>query len=98
MISLNAKRRINGIHIIGVGSLDQVNVEPREVFAAALMNNAAAIIAFHNHPSGDPVPSPADFAITRRLQEAGEIMNIRVLDHLVIGEGRFYSMREGGSL
>ena len=96
IISLNLKNKITGIHIISVGDLEQVNVRPREVFAAALHNNAGAIIVFHNHPSGEVEPSLEDIAITRKLKEAGELMNIKVLDHLIIGQGRFCSLKEKG--
>lgn len=96
IISMNIKHRILGIHIISVGNLEEAEVRPREVFAAALHNNAGAIIAFHNHPSGEVEPSKADIEITKKLKEAGELMNIRVLDHNIVGEGRFCSMKEKG--
>lgn len=95
IISLNTKHKLLGLHILGQGSLNSVTVEPREVFKAAMTNNAYAIIAFHNHPSGDPEPSVEDIAITRQLKEVGDILNIRLLDHLIIGEGQWFSMKEG---
>ena len=64
IISLNTKHRVAGIHIIGIGTLDSITIQPREVFQAAMINNAGSIIAFHNHPSGDPTPSAGDIAIT----------------------------------
>lgn len=94
IISLNTKHKITGLHILGVGSLESVTIEPREVFKAAMINNAYAIIAFHNHPSGDPAPGADDLIITQRLREVGDILNIRLLDHLIIGEGKYLSMRE----
>ncbi len=96
LISLNLKNKITGIQIIGIGDLEQVNVRPREVFAAALHNNAGAIIVFHNHPSGEVEPSREDIRMTRKLKAAGELMDIRVLDHLIIGQGRFCSLKEKG--
>jgi DNA repair protein RadC len=78
------------------GSLNQSLVHPREVFAPAVRESAAAVLALHNHPSGDPLPSREDHEVTRRLAEAGEILGIRLLDHVVIGGDRFVSFaREG---
>lgn len=86
IVSLNTKNKIAGLHIIAIGNLNSANIEPAEVFKAAFLNNAYAIIAFHNHPSGDLTPSMADLEITQRLKKAGELLNIRLLDHLIIGE------------
>jgi DNA repair protein RadC len=94
IISLNTKHKLLGLHILGQGSLDSVAIEPREVFKAAMLNNAYSIIAFHNHPSGDPQPSVWDIAITRRLKEVGDILNISLVDHLIVGEEKWFSMRE----
>lgn len=96
IITLTTKHKIAGIHVIGVGSLDSVNIEPREVFKTAFINNAYAIIAFHNHPSGDPKPSADDLDITRRLKDAGDFLNIKLLDHIIIGEGNYCSLKEMG--
>ncbi len=98
ILSLNTKYKVTGLHILGQGSLESVTVEPREVFKAAMVNNAFAIIAFHNHPSDDPEPSAWDIAITRRLKDVGDFLNIRLIDHLIIGEGRYFSLREGKML
>jgi DNA repair protein RadC len=95
IISLNTKYKPLGLHVLAAGSLDSVTVEPREVFKAAMINNAFAIIAFHNHPSGDPEPSVWDIAITRRLKEVGDFLNISLVDHLIIGEEKWFSMKEG---
>jgi DNA repair protein RadC len=94
IIALNVKKEINGIHIIGSGIVNRALVEPREVFMAALMNNASAIIAFHNHTSGDPSHSPADIMLTKRLRKAGDILGIAVVDHLITGEGKYISLRK----
>lgn len=96
IISLNTKNKITGIHIIGSGAIDKIYVEPREVFAVAIMNNAKSIIAFHNHPSGDPTPSQDDILITRRLKKAGDILSINLLDHLITGEESYISLKEKG--
>jgi DNA repair protein RadC len=83
-----------GIHIISVGTLDKALVEPREVFKAAIMNNVKAIIAFHNHPSGDPAPSPNDIYTSKLLKHAGEILKIVLLDHIIIGDATYVSLKE----
>ena len=93
---LNTKNKIVGVHTISIGTLNASIVHPREVFKAAMLNNASAIICFHNHPSGDPEPSREDIETTRRLVEAGEIMGIKVFDHVIIGEQRYLSMKEEG--
>ena len=81
---------------VSVGDLSSSLVHPREVFAEAIRYSAASIIVAHNHPSGDPTPSPEDAAVTRRLVEAGEILGIEVLDHVVLGDGRWVSLKEKG--
>lgn len=83
---------------ISVGSLNASIVHPRETFRAAIAHTAAAVILVHNHPSGDPTPSKEDLALTARLKEVGELIGIPVLDHLVIGDGRFVSLKERGLL
>lgn len=97
ILTLTTKKAVAGIHVISVGTLNSSLVHPREVFKAAILNNSASIILVHNHPSGDPTPSPEDLDVTRRLREAGKIMGIEVLDHLIIGDsGRFASLRKKG--
>ena len=93
---LNNKNKIVGVHTISIGSLNASIVHPREVFKAAMLNNASGIICLHNHPSGDPEPSREDIEITRRLVEAGEIIGIKVLDHVIIGEQGYISTKERG--
>ena len=80
------------------GTIDGASVYPREVVKRALALNAAAVILFHNHPSGDPEPSAEDLALTRRLAAAGSMMGIEILDHLVLGAGRYVSLKERGHL
>ncbi|HWQ76084.1 MAG TPA: DNA repair protein RadC [Syntrophomonas sp.] len=82
--------------VISIGSLSSSIVHPREVFKAALKVSASSIIVAHNHPSGDPTPSQEDLEITRRLAEAGKIMGIELMDHLVIGHKSFCSLKEKG--
>ncbi|WP_336784518.1 RadC family protein [Paenibacillus sp. MMO-177] len=93
---LNTKNHIIARETLSVGTLNASLVHPREVFRAAVKAGSASIICVHNHPSGDPMPSPEDIALTKRLVEAGELMGIEVLDHLVIGDGRFISLKEHG--
>jgi DNA repair protein RadC len=81
---------------ISEGSLNQSIVHPREVFNPAVRESAAAVILVHNHPTGDPAPSREDLEITRRLREAGDLMGIKVLDHIIIGDGRFTSFVSAG--
>ncbi|HQU28748.1 MAG TPA: DNA repair protein RadC, partial [Nitrospirales bacterium] len=98
VVLLDAKHRLIRDLTISEGSLTVSIVHPREVFNLAVRESAAAIIFVHNHPSGDPQPSEEDHALTRRLLEAGEILGIRVLDHLVIGDGRYVSFADEGWL
>lgn len=94
---LDTKNQLIGVTTVSVGDLSSALVHPREVFKPAILANAASIILAHNHPSGDPQPSPEDCQVTRRLQEAGQILGIEVLDHVVIGDAsRWASLREKG--
>ena len=95
---LSTKNGILGIMEITRGSLNASVVHPREVYKAALLHNANAVIVFHNHPSGDPNPSREDIAVTQRLVKAGRILDIALLDHLIIGDNRFISLKEQGHL
>lgn len=97
MIALDIKKKPVGCFLISQGSLDATVVHPREVFQRALMVNAHSIIIAHNHPSGEVTPSYNDVNLTRRLKDAGKIMDIELIDHLIIGEnGKFYSFGEEG--
>ncbi|HEY4389935.1 MAG TPA: DNA repair protein RadC [Paenibacillus sp.] len=93
---LNTKNHIIAQETLSIGSLNASIVHPREVFRAAIKCSSASIVCAHNHPSGDPTPSPEDIQMTRRLCEAGEIVGIDVLDHVVIGDGQFVSLKEQG--
>ena len=92
---LDQKNQVIGINTVSIGSLTASVVHPREVYKPLILSNAAAVILGHNHPSGDPQPSHEDRAITQRLKEAGALLGINVLDHLVIGaEGRYFSFAD----
>ncbi|HXG89035.1 MAG TPA: DNA repair protein RadC [Vicinamibacterales bacterium] len=93
VLMLNAKNRVIKTETLSVGSLDSSIAHPREIFRAAAMASAFAIAVFHNHPSGDPSPSPDDVALTAQLVRAGEVMGIPLLDHIILGEGRWFSFR-----
>ena len=95
---LNTKNEPTNISVVAVGSLNKAIVHPREVFKTAILSNAASIMAFHNHPSGDTEPSQQDIQLTNRLYEAGELLGIKLLDHLIIGDGTFTSLKEKGYL
>ena len=81
---VDGKNRISGLHVVSEGTLNQSLVHPREVYKAAILANSAAIILAHNHPTGDVTPSKEDREITRRLKEAGDLLGIRVLDHIIV--------------
>ena len=98
ILCLNTKNKIAGVHTVSIGSLNASIVHPREVFKAALLNNANGIICLHNHPSGDPEPSRDDIEITHRLANAGNILGIKVLDHVIIGDDRYVSLKEQGAM
>lgn len=95
---LDTQHAVRGVHTVTVGILDASIVHPRETFRAAILANSAAVVIAHNHPSGDPTPSPEDREVTRQLVEAGRIIGIPVLDHVVIGDGRYLSFVEAGLL
>ncbi len=94
MLPLDGKNQVLGFHVVSIGSLTAALVHPREVFKLAILASAAAVILVHNHPSGDPEPSAEDKALTARLKQAGELLGIRVLDHVVIAGDRFVSFAE----
>jgi DNA repair protein RadC len=99
LLTLNNKNRVNGFKVVSTGSLTASLVHPREVWRAALHLCAAAVIFVHNHPSGEPIPSQEDQEITRRLKETGDMLGIRVLDHVVLGDNeRFFSFSDKGLL
>jgi len=91
VILLDSKNRFLREETVALGSLNQSIVHPREVFRPAIQGAAASVILVHNHPSGDPSPSDEDIRVTERLVEAGKLLGIRVLDHIIVGEGRYFS-------
>jgi DNA repair protein RadC len=96
VLLLDTRNRVLDINELYHGSLNASLVRVGEVFKPAIRRNAAGILVVHNHPSGDPTPSPDDVAITRALVQAGRLLDIEVVDHLVIGQGRFVSLKERG--
>ncbi len=98
ILLLNTKNHIISREEISVGSLSASIVHPREIFNIPLRKSAASVILFHNHPSGDPSPSQEDLEVTRRLADAGKILGVAVRDHIIIGDGCFFSFREKGLL
>lgn len=94
VIFLDTKNSVLGIKEVFKGTLNSSVVHPREVFAAAIKKQCASIIVSHNHPSGDVSPSKEDINITIRLKEAGDILGIKLLDHVIIGDGRYKSLKE----
>ncbi|HCW04451.1 MAG TPA: hypothetical protein DGK91_07950 [Clostridium sp.] len=98
IILVNTKNRVILMKDVSVGSINTSIVHPREVFTEAIKRNATSIIICHNHPSGDPTPSNEDVNITHRLRECGKLIGIQVLDHIIIGNGSYVSMKEKGIL
>jgi DNA repair protein RadC len=102
-VLLNAKLRMIGYHVVSVGSLNEALAHPREIFRAAILAGAYALILMHNHPSGDPTPSEADRRLTRNIREAAGILQLNLLDHVIVGSPRpdrqpYFSFREAGLL
>ncbi len=101
-LHFNTKHKLIGIHTVSVGTLDASLVHPRDVFKAAYLSNASALILAHNHPSGDPTPSGEDRALSDRLRQAGELLGVTLLDFVIVtdpAEGvRYFSFRESGVL
>lgn len=95
---LDTKHRVIGQETLSIGSLDTAIVHPREVFKSAIQFSSSSILCAHNHPSGDPTPSREDIDLTKRLADAGELVGIELLDHIIIGDQRFISLKERGLL
>ena len=98
VLLLNTKNRLIAEVTVSVGSLDRSLAHPREVFREAVRHNAAGILLVHNHPSGDPQPSPEDLQLTQQLRQAGDLLGIELMDHLILGDGHWVSLREKGML
>lgn len=97
-VALDGKGKVVGVETVSIGSATASLVHPREVFKSLILLNASSFIVVHNHPSGEPTPSAEDHSLTTRLHEAGELLGIRLLDHLVLGSGRHHSMNEHGQM
>ncbi len=98
LVMLDSKLHILRIKIIAIGSIDATVAHPREVFREAAVASAAAIVLFHNHPSADPTPSSEDLELTERMLDAGDVMGIHVVDHIILSAHRYFSLQEGGLL
>ncbi len=94
LLTMDSQNRPINISVISMGTLNSSLIHPREVFKTVILSNAAGFIIAHNHPSGDVVPSAEDIKITKRLQEAGNLMGIELIDHIIIGYEKYYSFRE----
>jgi DNA repair protein RadC len=98
VLLLDTRHRVMRTVVVSMGTLDTSLVHPREVFREAVAGSAAALVLFHNHPSGDPTPSAEDVELTGRLAMAGRLVGIDVMDHVILGDGRYYSFKEAGRL
>ncbi len=98
ILMLNSKHRVTARKTVSIGHLNASLVHPRELFKEVIRRSSAAVVLVHNHPSGDPTPSEEDLTVTRRLAEAGKLLGIAVLDHIIVGENQFISLREQGLL
>ena len=97
-VYLDRKGKSNAACTISIGGISETLVHPREVFKPAILASAASIVLIHNHPSGDPSPSPDDIKLTKRLVEVGEILGIEVLDHIIIGVNNYVSLKAMGAM
>ena len=98
LVLLDTKHRVLRTSVLAVGGLNTTIVQPREVFREATLGGAAAVVVFHNHPSGDPSPSPDDVELTRRLSAAGVVMGIHLVDHIILADVRYWSFKEQGQV
>jgi DNA repair protein RadC len=97
VITLNTKNKVLGLNVVSMGSINASYVHPREVFKSAILMNASCVILAHNHPSGDTTPSKDDRAITEKLFDAGKVLGIEIVDHIIVGNN-FFSFMENGLL
>jgi DNA repair protein RadC len=96
VLLLNTRQRVKGHHLVSIGTMDTILVHPREIFRLAIFTAASALIAMHNHPSGESTPSQADIKVTRDLIRAGQLLKMELLDHVIVGTGNFSSLRSLG--
>jgi DNA repair protein RadC len=103
VFNLNTKLGVKNWQMVSVGTINECSVTPREILRSAVASLAYGVVIMHNHPSGNPVPSPADLEMTRRVRDGGKTLAIKTLDHIIVGDGKngnaeFYSFREAGYL
>lgn len=98
LVMINSRGKLIGENEVSKGTVNASIITPREIFIEALQRQAVAVVAIHNHPSGDPAPSEADIVLTQRIEQAGEIIGIKLLDHIIIGNNCYVSLREKGIL
>jgi DNA repair protein RadC len=98
VLLLDARHRVLQARVLTRGTADATSMHPRDVFREAALAGAAAVVLFHNHPSGDPLPSPDDLELTQRMMKAGELMGILVVDHIILGDTSYCSLRDLGTL
>lgn len=96
VLLLNTRRRIKGHHLVSIGTENSILVSPREVFRVAIVTAACAVVVLHNHPSGESTPSEADVKVTRDLIRAGQLLKMELVDHVIVGNGNFSSLRSLG--
>lgn len=96
LLTLDTKNKVTSINTVSIGSINTSIVHPREVFKTAILSNASSVILSHNHPSGDVTPSKEDVDITKRIKECGRILGIELLDHVIIGDDKYSSLKEKG--
>ena len=98
MVALNSKSKVLGVYMVSKGTVNATILAPREIYMAALMMGAVNVVVIHNHPSGDSTPSNDDLISTKRIKDAGSLIGIQLMDHVIIGNNRYHSMKEAGTL
>lgn len=96
VLCLDTRNKINAVNVVSVGTVNVSPIHPREVFKAAILANATSVILAHNHPSGDPEPSPEDIQVTGQLVQVGKILGIEVLDHIIVGDEGYFTFKRKG--
>ena len=98
ILNLNSQNQVINMNIVSVGTINSALVNPREIFKSSILSNACAIIAIHNHPSGDVLPSKEDILFTSQLVKVGKMLGIEVIDHIIVGEDKYYSFFENNRI
>ena len=96
-ITLDTRLRPVSLEVVAIGGINKAGVEPRDIFKHAILSNATGLVIVHNHPSGDPGPSKEDYFITERMKEAGKVLGIPLLDHIIVGEDAYFSFTENSN-